>query len=204
MSEPGDPTKPHMPPTPDQANRDVVDFKRFELKDIPFPDGIEIRYDGMSLLIQSQPLDKALERAGGRIPGRIYFDIVPKDRQNTEKVRGVFSIYKSEKMDRFLITMYISRFAAEGRPYKDTRDLPRGIGRVLYRKMIEYLQWISTNRKIKILHRITKEPDYFKISSEDWDRILLPIIREFRYHPINSKESYSGLPEWEHLYEPQE
>ncbi|MEK7583294.1 MAG: hypothetical protein AAB483_02740 [Patescibacteria group bacterium] len=51
MSEPGDPTKPSMPPTLDEANRDVLslaEFKRRDARGVP-------RYHNFYLLFAAPP-----------------------------------------------------------------------------------------------------------------------------------------------------
>ena len=61
-------------------------------------------------------------------------------------------------------------------------SLPRGLGRSLYQSLFAYLQTMANRRNKTVVDTVDKFPQG-KTTSQDWDRMFLPILAQQGYKP---------------------
>ncbi len=59
--------------------------------------------------------------------------------------------------------------------------LPRGLARMLYQSLFPYLQHLADTRHKKVIDIVDRYPSK-GITSEDWDRMFIPILNQQGYH----------------------
>lgn len=193
---------------PDQANRDVANFENFELRNIEWMEGraeYRIAYGGENLVLKA-------ERSWGNVMGtdiswRYKFSITSVDPTKQEiLIETINPVRPNPQKDPVVhITTLIRKFhpLENMEPQRLTqRELPRGLGRLLYKKCHEYIRFLGNKNDVTIRHRIVKEPSEYRTSSEDWDRFFMPLIEKEAYQRVEGEED-DDRPAWERTYEPQ-
>lgn len=187
---PGEPKEPGMPPSPDETNRDVVDFDKFEFRNLYWPNSD----------IRGEAKINGKVNAEGQI---INFHAVRELDRRSVDVEIIFFgqhgatlqfhfEYEPRKNDSAarVLASYIGRLDLES----DTYGFPRGFGMTLYRKLLNHIQHLANSTRRRFVHEVcmTSEGEE-KI--EDWHKHFDPILQEFGYKQNNERE-------WEKTYKP--
>ena len=183
MPEPKEP-KPGMPPTPDDANRDVIDFEKLDLNSFIF----------------LRRREKEFEQESRRISiGKEQFDF--RVRHHVERhADGIEFIIRSSGSDLSLILKFHNWGDGNGDCRSEiNRDgkqdpIPEGIGMKLYRKGLLYIQQRAQELSLKIKHKIIRGG---RMDANKWHKYFDPIIEEYAYKKVE------GFEQWEKTYEPQ-
>lgn len=169
------------------------DFMNLRISEVPMIIESAQRYE-RSLATKeklSGQLDAAVDRANINVAVNMTRELDEIGHPTSESIRLTLNDSKKNEFAYGTLQIDYDRQIA-GVKVKSRDRAFKGIGRVIWKKMIEHLEHLCETQGAEITHRVLKGPED-GLSDEKWDELFVPLLEENGYVNI-------GFHSWEKTY----
>ena len=188
MSEPKDPGIPQQPPTPDQANRDIIDFESFNIRDLDW----KASEDGKKFTAHRYlKTGEDITRFAGTISIKKGKDILEEIDLRLEFGRDPF-LRITAKIDR---NGKCQDTMLRRRKFDSLHNLVAGQDHVFYQKFLKFLDARARIEKQIRIHEIDRMVSFVgRYDEKTWNTKFVPVLRAAGYREISPNK-------WEKQFE---